>query len=222
MCNLYSMTKSREATVAYVRAMRDRTSNQPPMPAIFPDMLAPVVRKDREGVREMLNMRWGFPPPTAGKRPVTNVRNLNSSYWRGWLRDGFRCLVPATSFVEYTDTSPKVAHWYALGADRPLFCFAGIWRPWEGTRGKEEDKHRLFAILTTDANDLTKHVHAQAMPVMLTGDDLDVWMDGSEEDALRLARPFPADRMQNILTGPREDDGTLTGLVIPEAKGTLL
>ena len=216
------MTKSREATVAYTRAMRDRTGNQPTLPAIFPDQLAPVVRKDHEGVREMINMRWGFPPPGAGKRPVTNVRNLNSSYWRGWLRDGFRCLVPATGFVEYTDSSPKVAHWYALGPERPLFCFAGIWRPWEGVRGKEEDKHRLFAILTTAANDLTKSVHAAAMPVMLTGGDLDVWMDGSEEDALKLARPFPADRMQNILTGPREDDGTLSGIVASAPKGTLL
>jgi len=43
MCNLYSMTKSREAAVAYTRAMRDRTGNQPPLPAIFPDQLAPVV-----------------------------------------------------------------------------------------------------------------------------------------------------------------------------------
>jgi len=222
MCNLYSMTKSREATVAYTRAMRDRTGNEPPLPAIFPDQLAPVVRNDRDGVREMINMRWGFPPAGGGKRPVTNVRNLSSSYWRGWLRDGFRCLVPATSFVEYTDTSPKVAHWYALGADRPLFCFAGIWRPWQGVRGKQEDKHRLFAILTTDANELTKRVHAQAMPVMLTGEDLDLWMDGSEEDALRLVHPFPPERMQNILTGPREDDGTLGGIVAQEAKGSLI
>lgn len=222
MCNLYSMTKSREAAVAYTRAMRDKTGNQPPLPAIFPDQLAPVVRKDREGVREMLNMRWGFPPAGGGKRPVTNVRNLDSPYWRGWLRDGFRCLVPVTSFVEYTDTPPKVAHWYALGLDRPLFCFAGIWRPWEGVRGKEEDKHRLFAILTTDANALTKSVHGAAMPVMLAGDDLDVWMDGSEDEALKLARPFDPARMANVLTGPREDDGTLCGVVDANPQGTLL
>ena len=37
------MTKSREALTAYTRAMRDRTANQPPLPAIFPDQLAPVV-----------------------------------------------------------------------------------------------------------------------------------------------------------------------------------
>lgn len=208
MCNLYSMTKSREALVAYTRAMRDRTGNQPPLPAIFPDQLAPVVRTAKDGVREVVTMRWGFPPAGDGKRPVTNVRNLNSGYWRGWLDDPrFRCLVPATSFVEYTDWAPKVAHWFALGAERPLFCFAGIWRPWTGVRGKEEGEHQLYAILTTDANELTRPIHAQAMPVMLTGDTLETWMHGSATEARALATPFAAEEMQVVLSGPREDLG---------------
>lgn len=200
------MTKSREALVAYTRAMRDRTANQPPLPAIFPDQMAPVVGTSKEGLREVVMMRWGFPPAGGGSRPVTNIRNLNSSYWRGWLEEPrFRCLVPATSFVEYTDTAPKVAHWFALGDDRPLFCFAGLWRPWTGVRGKEEGTHLLFGILTTDANELTKPIHAQAMPVMLTGDDIETWMNGSVDEAKALARPYPADKMKIVLSGPRED-----------------
>jgi putative SOS response-associated peptidase YedK len=206
MCNLYSMTKSREALTAYARAMRDHTANQPPLPAIFPDQLAPVVRTGKDGAREVVTMRWGFPPPPSGKRPVTNIRNLASPYWRGWLdQSRFRCLVPATSFVEYTDATPKVAHWFALGAERPLFCFAGIWRPWTGVRGKEDGEHMLFSILTTDANELTGPIHAAAMPVMLTGDDLETWLHGSPEEARALAKPFPAERMQIVLSGPRAD-----------------
>ncbi len=200
------MTKSREAVTAFTRAMRDRTANQPPLPAIFPDQMAPVVRTAKDGVREVLNMRWGFPPPPSGKRPVTNVRNLDSAYWRGWLGESrFRCVVPATSFCEYTDAAPKVAHWFALGETRPLFCFAGIWRPWEGVRGKEDGQHRLFAILTTEANDLLRPIHAKAMPVMLTGEDIDVWLDAPEHEALALARPLGPERMCRVLTGPRED-----------------
>ncbi|MGD9980906.1 MAG: SOS response-associated peptidase [Hyphomonadaceae bacterium] len=209
MCNLYSMTKSREAVVAYTRAMRDRTANQPPLPAIFPDQLAPVVGVSKEGMREVVMMRWGFPPAGGGTRPVTNIRNLNSSYWRGWLEQPrFRCLVPATSFVEYTDMTPKVAHWFALADERPLFCFAGLWRPWTGVRGKEEGTHLLFGILTTEANELTKPIHAAAMPVMLVGDDLETWMNGTVEEATAMARPFPAKRMKIVLSGPREDPGT--------------
>ncbi len=108
MCNLYSMTRSREAIRRPFRATSDRTGNQPPLPAIFPDQLAPAVRITRDGTRSIEAMRWGFPaPPNLGTRPVANVRNVASSCWRGWLKPEFRCLVPATAFCEYTDTQPK-------------------------------------------------------------------------------------------------------------------
>jgi putative SOS response-associated peptidase YedK len=207
MCNLYAMTKSREAVTAFTRAMRDVTGNQPPLPAIFPDQLAPVVRTGVDGVREMLNMRWGFPPPPSGGRPVTNIRNLNSSFWRSWLAPAQRCVVPATSFCEYTDTHPKVAHWFALSAGRPLFAFAGLWRPWRGGRAKEDGEHLLYAFLTTEANDLVRPIHAKAMPVMLTGADIDTWLGGSEKEALALAKPFPTSDMKVVMSGPREDPG---------------
>lgn len=212
MCNLYSMTKSREALVAITRSMRDQTGNQPPLPAIFPDQLAPVVRTGEDGAREVLNMRWGFPPPPgAGARPVTNVRNLNSSYWRAWMAPAYRCVAPVTSFVEYTDSTPKIAHWFALGADRPLFFFAGLWRPWRGVRGKEDGEHRLYSILTTAANELVAPIHAKAMPVLLTADHLDTWLNAPADKAMALAKPFPAREMQIVLSGPREDTGDLNG-----------
>jgi putative SOS response-associated peptidase YedK len=59
---------------------------------------------------------------------------LKSPYWRGWLKAECRCLVPATSFCEWTDTRPKVTHWFALDESRPLFAFAGIWRLRTGER----------------------------------------------------------------------------------------
>jgi putative SOS response-associated peptidase YedK len=97
------------------RVMRDLTGNLPSLPAVFPDTLAPVVRTARDGERELSLMRWGFPPPpNLGNAPVTNVRNLKSSYWRGWLKAEWRCLVPATSFCEWTDSRPKVTHWFVI------------------------------------------------------------------------------------------------------------
>jgi putative SOS response-associated peptidase YedK len=93
--------------------------------------------------------------------PVTNVRNLKSPYWRGWLKPEWRCLVPATSFCEWTDTRPKVTHWFALDERRPLFAFAGIWRLWTGERKGETGEHRLFAFLTTESNEVVKPIHAR-------------------------------------------------------------
>lgn len=92
------------------------------------------------------------------------MRNTRSSYWRAWLKPEYRCFVPATSFCEWTDTQPKVTHWFALSAERPLFAFAGIWRPWTGLRKGEEGEHQLSSFLTTEANDTVRPIHAKAMP----------------------------------------------------------
>jgi putative SOS response-associated peptidase YedK len=43
---------------------RDTTGNLPPLPAIFPDQMAPVVRVS-EGARELTMMRWGYAEPAA-------------------------------------------------------------------------------------------------------------------------------------------------------------
>jgi len=220
LCNLYSLTKGQAAIVALVRAMRDRTGNLPAMPGIFADMLAPVVRTARDGVRELMLMRWGFPPPpNLGTRPVTNIRNVGSPYWQGWIADPrFRCLVPATSFCEYTDTTPKIPHWFALEAGRPLFAFAGIWRPWTGVRGTKkapvEGEHRLFGFLTCEANDVVRPVHAKAMPVILTlPEEFETWLRAPAEEALALQRPLPNEALNVVMTGAKEDDGQGLGEV---------
>jgi putative SOS response-associated peptidase YedK len=206
VCNLYSMTRNHDAIRQLFRATLDRTGNQPPLPAIFPDQLAPVVRVERDGLRVMETMRWGFPPPPKlGTRPVTNVRNTASSYWRSWLKPEFRCRVPATSFCEYTDSQPKVPHWFALDPDRSPFAFAGIWRPWTGTRKGETGEHLLFAFLTTEPNDVVRPVHGKAMPVILTGEECDIWLEAPVPVALMLQRPLPAERLAVVATGQRQD-----------------
>ena len=63
MCNLYSPTKSQNAIRQITKAMRDRTGNLPPLPGIFPDYEAPIVRTAEDGDRELLLARWGMPSP---------------------------------------------------------------------------------------------------------------------------------------------------------------
>jgi putative SOS response-associated peptidase YedK len=212
MCNLYSMTRARDAIRDLFKVGQDRTGNQPPMPAIFPDQLAPVIRAERDSTRTMLAMRSGFPPPPGlASRPVTNVRNVASPYWRGWLKPEFRCLVPATSFCEYDDNHAKRPTWFALDATRPAFAFAGIWRPWTGTRGTKaapaEGEHLLFSFLTCEPNDVVRPVHGKAMPVMLTtAAEWDLWLEGQTADALTLQRPLPADMLAIVAAGQRQDE----------------
>jgi len=211
MCNLYSIISSQAAIRQLVRAMRDLTGNLPPQPAVFPDMLAPVVRTAADGVRELTMMRWGFPPPmNANASLVTNVRNTRSHWWKPWLMASHRCLVPVTSFCEWTDTKPKVTHWFALGKSRPLFFFAGIWRPWTGVRGTKADRavgdQLLFSFLTTAANATVAPIHAKAMPVLLlTEADRETWLNGSVDAALALQRPAADDVLRIVATGGKTD-----------------
>jgi putative SOS response-associated peptidase YedK len=65
MCNLYSITTNQAAIIALFRVINRCVGNLPPMPGVFPDYLAPVVRKDR-GERQMVMMRWGGLTPNGG------------------------------------------------------------------------------------------------------------------------------------------------------------
>jgi putative SOS response-associated peptidase YedK len=107
MCNLYSITRSQEAMHRLFRVKRDLTGNLPSLPAVFPDTMAPIVRTAPDGVREL----------TMNERTQSEIPLLAC-----WLKAEWRCLVPATSFCEWTDSRPKVTHWFALDEGRPLFA----------------------------------------------------------------------------------------------------
>jgi hypothetical protein len=62
MCNLYSITTNQGAIAALFRVMNRYVGNQPPMPLVFPDYPAPVIR-NAGAERELIMMRWGMPPP---------------------------------------------------------------------------------------------------------------------------------------------------------------
>src|SRR5271166_150163 len=53
MCNLYSITKGPQAIRDFARVMHDTTGNLPPIPGVFPDYSAPIVRNLEEGAREL-------------------------------------------------------------------------------------------------------------------------------------------------------------------------
>jgi SOS response associated peptidase (SRAP) len=127
MCNLYSITTNPAAIAALFRVMNRYVGSLPPMPGVFPDYPAPVVRNTGDG-GELTMMRWGMPPPPrTGGPPVTNIRNTSSPHWRGWLKPENRCLVPVNSFAEYAPGSTKERRGLVRSERRPpLFAFAGM------------------------------------------------------------------------------------------------
>lgn len=217
MCNLYSLTRGQAAIRELARAMEDRTGNLPPLPGIFPDYFAPIVRNGPQG-RELAMARWGMPSPVfalKGKKTdpgVTNVRNTSSPHWRRWLDVKSRCVVPFTSFSEMERGADGKSYpvWFALSEDRPLAFFAGIWTPqWTSVRKLKEGEtaNDLFAFLTTDANAEVGAVHPKAMPVILTTpDEVDQWMSAPTKDAMQLQRPLPDGTLRIVAKGERQDE----------------
>ncbi|MEO7410393.1 MAG: SOS response-associated peptidase family protein [Sphingomicrobium sp.] len=198
MCNLYTMTATVEEIRRLFGPFEGDRANLPPYGEIYPGHTAPVLRRNGEGGLILDTMTWGFPGPAAANgRPVTNVRNLASPFWRSALNNpGRRCIVPVTRFCEWTAepdpvTKRKAKVWFGLHQNRePLFAFAGIWRP--GENGS------FMAFLTCDANAVVGAVHPKAMPVMLGAQSAMDWLDHPREQACALAVPFPDADMRRI------------------------
>ncbi len=139
MCNLYSITTNQAAITALFRAVNHNVGNLQPMPGVFPDYPAPVVR-NAGTERELTLMRWGMPPHSARvvlQSPIYAIphRPIGGA----GLKPESRCLVPFNSFAEYApepnpETKKKDVVWFALNDDRPLTAFAGIWTEFMGDR----------------------------------------------------------------------------------------
>lgn len=215
MCNLYSVTKGQAAIRELTGAMTDSTGNLPPLPGIFPDYAAPIVRNQPDG-RELMMARWGMPSPIFALKGrncdpgVTNIRNTASPHWRRWLGPEHRCVVPFTSFSEneHLPDGTKPPVWFALDVIRPLACFAGIWTRWTSVRKVREGEttNDVFGFLTTEANHEVGVIHPKAMPVILrTREEIDLWMTAPRSHALALQRPLSDGTLLIIAKGDKAD-----------------
>ena len=103
-----------------------------------------------------------------------------------------RCLVLADGWYEWKAAGKqKQPYFFQMKADEPML-FAGLWEKWDDEEGPIE----TCAILTTDANDLTKEVHNR-MPVILSGEDALSWIEpGDDKEKLNaFLRPFSPDKL---------------------------
>lgn len=148
--------------------------------------------REEDGRRVLDAMSWGFPMQvrtaagTATEKPVTNVRNLSSPFWRAALKGSERrCLVPVTAFSEYGPgrAGARPLYWFDVPS-RPIFSFAGIWRPTAAGAA--------FAFLTTEPNSLVAPIHPKAMPVILDDEGEARWLAGELDG---LVEAFPSQLM---------------------------
>jgi len=212
MCNRYEQRGSASQIRKLASEMGRKLSTTPatdnlrPQDSVYPDQDAPIIRNAPDGGLELTMARWGFPPIPGQTAPITNIRNLQSKWWRDVNREfitakAYRCLVPFTAFAEPVRDST----WFQV-PNVEVATFAGIWRPWTGERLAEQpgQKRRarekwdwmLFSFLTTEANDVVRPVHEKAMPVILIDPEKqNDWLAGGEV-SLRLQRPMANEKLE--------------------------
>ncbi|HEX3502644.1 MAG TPA: SOS response-associated peptidase [Xanthobacteraceae bacterium] len=181
--------------------------NFPPRYNVAPTQPIPVVRLDG-GKRSFVLMRWGFLPAWVkdpkGFPLLINARGesvLDKPAFRNAIRRR-RCLIPTDGFYEWqAGNGPAARRPYFVRAKRepgeevsPL-AFAGVFETWTGPNGEELD---TVAIVTTTANRTLSALHDR-MPVFITPDAFDMWLDCARveaELAASLIRPADEDLLE--------------------------
>jgi hypothetical protein len=98
--------------------------------------------------------------------------------------------------VYVTAGKVKQPHYYGMRGFKP-FAFAGLWQTWS----KGEWPVDSCTIMTTSANELVGEIYDR-MPVILSSQDYDLWLDPEMQDPAKLKRlyqPFPAFEMESYL-----------------------
>lgn len=150
--------------------------------------------------RELVLLHWGLIPSWA-KDPKIGNRMINARGETVAEKPSFRaalkrrrCLVIADGFYEWRKEGKAKQPYFIRMKDEGPIAFAGLWEHWQGNGLTIES----CTIITTSANQLMSNLHDR-MPVILSGKDIDTWLDPTIEDAETLQPmldPYPDDEME--------------------------
>lgn len=159
-----------------------------------------TIRNGEQG-REPAIMRWGL-IPSWSKEFKTEFETFNAKSETAFEKPAFRsamkkrrCLIPADGYIEWKTENKKKQPYFVtlrkggINVQRTegLFAFAGLWESW--------NKHLSCTIMTTAPNEELKSLHHR-MPVILSPNDYDVWLNAENTDVKYLYEPFPASELK--------------------------
>ena len=192
MCGRYTLTRPgdllTELGVETTEPLQARYNIAPTQKVPVVRATAGVIPAASETARELANLRWGLIPFWAkdikiGNRMI-NARSETVSEkpaFRNSLRRK-RCAILADGFYEWKKLAEGKQPYLIHLRDHRPFLFAGLWDRW--SKGPI-DPIESFTILTTRPNDKVAELHNR-MPVILTPEALELWLDPAVDDAARL------------------------------------
>lgn len=224
MCGRFALTVPADVLARVLKLVKMATFQ--PRSNIAPTQQVPVIRweenatPDGKAGRTLELLHWGLIPSWSKDKDIAaytiNARSEeveSKPSYRGAVKDGRRCLIPSSGFIEWERRNDgKQPHYYhAKPGD--VLCFAGLWEHWvDKSTGEEIDS---FTILTTNANGTVLRVHDR-MPVVVEPKDYDRWLDPEVDfnDVKDVLRPAREDLLSEYtvsrrINGSKEDDPTL-------------
>lgn len=140
---------------------------------------------EHDDARLLGTFRWGLVPWFA-KDVRIGARQINARaetvHTKAPFKESFltrRCIVPADGFFEWEkmESGGKLPH-YVYRADSAPLALAGLWASW---RNEEGQRITSCTVITTRPNPLLSPIHDR-MPVVLTEDRWDSWLDTGFDD----------------------------------------
>lgn len=186
MCGRYTLAAGPEYIADYFQVDGPMPEFQPSW-NITPGGDIPVICQAPEDGRTCSLMHWGLIPHWA-KEPDSKYKMINAKAetlsQRPAYRDAYkhrRCLIPANGFYEWQATAQGKQPYYIHRKDDSLLAFAGLWEYWE-----KEHIINSCTIITTTANSSIRSIH-ERMPVIITRENFDSWLDPHNTDTHSLA-----------------------------------
>lgn len=155
----------------------------------------PIVRKLRDGGRELLMSRWPLIPFWSKERflrfSTANAKGETTSekpaFREAWRR-GRRCLIPAHGYYEWqlVARQKNKQPYHICLTDKALFAFGGLWDRWQDQDGNEIES---CTIITTAPTEKLQQIHSR-MPLIIDQSNYADWLNQSTHKATKLIKPY--------------------------------
>lgn len=173
--------------------------NIAPSAPILAVLELPEEPSDESFDRRIEALHWGLLPFWAKDKKIGNkMFNARSETLatKGAFAKAFakrRCIIPVDGFYEWkvienTSGKPTKQPVFVHRVDGDPFAFAGIWETWRGP-DRTDDPLRSCSIITGSPNEKMAEYHNR-MPVMLSPDSWDRWLDPTFDDIAALEELF--------------------------------
>ncbi len=191
MCGRFALTHSWQEMVEWYNLILPVLTGEavpPPRYNIAPTQPIMMVQ---DGARGRINLlvRWGLVPSWV-KDPGDFSLLINARAETAVQKPSFRnamrhrrTLIPASGFYEWRRTDKSSQPFWIRPRDSGLLTFAGLMETWSGPDGSEID---TGCILTIEANNTIAKVHHR-MPVIISPDDFDRWLDCKNSEPKDMA-----------------------------------